>query len=86
MGIFQLFCAMLPSNIFQYFCAMLPSIRGQHCTKALKNTQQINFFKTLSGSQTVTDVLSVLMWVQTVCKVYQQAKKVAVGKERVEVL
>ena len=43
---------------------------------------------TLSECQTVwipirTDVLSVLIWVQTVCKGYQQTTKVAASNERV---
>ena len=33
-----------------------------------------------------TDILSVLIWVQTVCKGYQQTTKVASSKERVKVL
>ena len=50
------------------------------------------FQKILSGAliecQTVwiqirTDILSVLIWVQTVCKGYQQMTKVATSKERV---
>ena len=44
---------------------------------------------TLSECETVwiqirTDILSVLMWVQTVCKGYQQTTKVAASKERVK--
>ena len=45
---------------------------------------------TLSECQTVriqigTDVMSVLVWVQTVYKIYQQMTKVAASKERVRV-
>ena len=32
----------------------------------------------------MTDILSVLIWVQTVCKGYQQMTKVATSKERVK--
>ena len=41
-----------------------------------------NTFRVLSGVQIRTDVLLVLIWVQTVCKGYQQATKVAasIGK------
>ena len=44
---------------------------------------------TLSECQTVwiqirTDILSVLIWVQTVCKCYQQITKFVASKERVE--
>ena len=35
--------------------------------------------------QILTDALSVLIWVQTVCKVYQQMAKVSTCKERVYV-
>ena len=47
------------------------------------------FQKTLFDCQAVwiqimTDILSVLLWVQTVCKGYQQQTKVAASKERVE--
>ena len=58
----------------------------------LLNFFNINFFKqkkysgTLSEFQTVriqikTDVLSVLIWVQTVCKGYQQTTKVHLAKK-----
>ena len=53
---------------------------------------KINLFKkilaeTLSECQAVlvhirTDILLVLVWVQTVCKGYQQTTKVTTGKER----
>ena len=33
--------------------------------------------------QVRTDILSVFIWIQTVCKVYQQTTKVAASKERV---
>ena len=33
-----------------------------------------------------TDILSVLIWVQTVCKGYQQTTKVAARKERVKTI
>ena len=36
-------------------------------------------------NQVRTNVLLVLMWVQTVCKSYQQMKKVAAIKEEVKV-
>ena len=44
---------------------------------------------TLSQCQTVwiqirTYVLSVLIWIQTICKVYQQTTKVTTSKERVK--
>ena len=57
---------------------------------------KINFFKkyfrntiTLSECQTVwiqikTNILSVMIWVQTVCKGYQQRTKVAASKKRVK--
>ena len=54
-----------------------------------KSTFSINFYRNpIRRWQTVciqfrTDVLSVLTRVQTVCKDYQQATKVAAGKERV---
>ena len=35
--------------------------------------------------QVRTDVLLVLIWVQTVCKGYQQTTKVAASKERVQI-
>ena len=46
------------------------------------------FQELLSESQTVliqirADILSVLIWVQNVCKGYQQTTKVAASKERV---
>ena len=51
---------------------------------------KINFKKNLSGKLSVcqmvwiqirTDVVSVLIWVQTVCKGYEQMTKVAASKE-----
>ena len=54
---------------------------------------KINFQKILSGTlkecQTVwvqirTDIMSVLIGVQTVCKGYQQTTKVAASKEKVK--
>ena len=57
---------------------------------------KINFFQkilsvTLSECQTIwiqirTDILSVLIWVQTVCKGYQPMTKVPASKERVKIL
>ena len=46
---------------------------------------------TLSKCQTIwiqirTDILSVLLWVQTVCKGYHQTTKVVASKERVDLL
>ena len=50
---------------------------------------QKNLSGTLSECQTVwiqirTDTLSVLIWVQTVCKGYQQTTNVAASEERVK--
>ena len=51
---------------------------------------KINFvFKTLPECQTVwtqirTDMLLVLIWVQTVCKGFQQTAKVTTSKERIK--
>ena len=47
---------------------------------------QKSLSETLSGCQTVwtkirTDIMLVLIWVQTVCKDYQQTTKVAVSNE-----
>ena len=49
---------------------------------------KLTFSKSLSECQTVwiqirTDILSVLIWVQTVCKGYQQTEKVIPSKENV---
>ena len=50
----------------------------------------LNYFcSLLSECQTVwiqirIDILSVLIWVQTVCKGYQQMRKVATSKERLK--
>ena len=62
----------------------------------LKKVAKIEFFKkilsgTQSQCQTVwlqirTDILSVLIWVQTVYKGYQQTSNVTAGMERAEVL
>ena len=50
--------------------------------------QKKKISETLAEHQTVwiqvrTDVLSVLIWVQTVCNAYQQTTEVAASKERV---
>ena len=54
---------------------------------------KLTFFKKISGKlsecktvciQIRTDILSVLIWVQTLCKGYQQTTKVAASKERVK--
>ena len=50
---------------------------------------QINFFKKIfqehyqNWVQIRTDIMSVLIWVQTVCKGYQQTTKVATNRKRV---
>ena len=64
------------------------------CCCCLLTFFKINFFQkkisgTLSECQMVciqirTDILSVLIWVQTVCKGYQQTTKVTASKERVK--
>ena len=56
---------------------------------------KISFFKkksgTLSECQTIwtqirTDIMSVLIWVQTICKGYQRTTKVVASKERAQQL
>ena len=54
------------------------------CCHRLLTFQYYIFQTFLSGTLHVTgNVLSVLIWVQTVCKGYQQRTKVTAGKERV---
>ena len=64
------------------------------CGRLLVFFQNKLFQKILSGTlsecQTVriqigTDAMSVLIWVQTACKIYQQTTKIAASKERVSV-
>ena len=61
------------------------------CCRLLTFFQNLLFQKVLSGTlsqcQTVwiqikTVILLILIWIQTVCKGYQQTTKVAAGKER----
>ena len=65
------------------------------CCRLLTFFQNYLFQKKFSGTplecQTVwiqirTDVVSVLIWIQTVCKDYKQTAKVAACKERVNIL
>ena len=62
------------------------------CCRLLTFFSKLTFSKilsgTLSGCQTVwiqirTDALSVLIWVKTVCKGYQQTTKFVASKEKV---
>ena len=50
--------------------------------KFFQNTVSVS--NGLNPDQDQSDILSVLIWVQTVCKGYQQTIKVAASKERVK--
>ena len=68
-------------NFSCFCCHLLIFFQNKHFQKILSGT--------LSESQTVwiqirTDALLVLMWVQIVCKCYQQTTKVTASKERVK--
>ena len=52
-------------------------------SETLSECQTVRWFWT-DGPMVRTDALLVLIWVQTVCKGYQQMAKVITGKERVK--
>ena len=65
--------------IFQTFCQLLTFSNNHFFKSSFSNTIRVS--KSLDPDQ---DQHSVLIWVQTVCKGYQQKTKVAAGIERVK--
>ena len=63
-------------------CRLLQIICGALWVNTFRNTIRVSNI----WIQIRTDVLSVLIWIQTVCKGYQQKTKVAASKERVNVI
>ena len=78
---FCFFCML--GNFLSFCCRLQTYFQNKLFQKILSGA--------LSGWQTVliqirTDILSVLIWVQTVCKGYQQTTKVATSKERFHII